>query len=194
VGPSTRSAPRLVAVRSGGGIPTFEDVYRDHVQTVARWVTRLAGPGADPEDLTQEVFLVVDRRLQQFRGDSAVATWLFRIAANVAANDRRKRARRPWWSPARLVVERAVPAAGETPLDRLERHERQALFYAALDRMREEYRRVLVLFELEQLPVCEIAGMLGRTEGNVRVLLHRARAAFLKQAIRQLKRGAWGAP
>jgi RNA polymerase sigma-70 factor (ECF subfamily) len=190
VGPSTRSVPSLVSPRTVGVVPTFDDVYRDHVQAVARWVARLAGPGADAEDLTQEVFLVVDRRLHEFRGDSAVATWLFRIAANVAANDRRKRARRPWWSPARLVADRAAPAPGETPLDRLERRERQALFYDALDRLREEHRRALVLFELEQLPVCDIARLLGRREGNVRVLLHRARAAFLKQVVRELKRGA----
>ena len=59
-----------------------------------------------------------------------------------------------------------------------------------LDRLREDHRRVLVLFELEQLPVREIAQMLGRTEGNVRVLVHRARAAFLKRMIRERKRDA----
>ena len=187
--PSARSAPCLVVADPVvGQALTFEGVYRDHVQTVARWVARLAGRGADVEDLTQEVFVIVDRRLREFRGDSAVATWLFRIAANVAANDRRRRARVPWWKPTRLAVERTLPAPGDTPLERLERRERQSMFYAALDRLREDHRRLLVLFELEQLSTSEIAPMLGRTEGNVRVLLHRARAAFLKSLLRERKR------
>jgi RNA polymerase sigma-70 factor (ECF subfamily) len=117
-----------------------------------------------------------------------VSTWLFRIAANVAANDRRRRAHRPWWKPARLGVAPALSAPGETPLERLEQRERQSMFYEVLDRLREDHRRALVLFELEQLPVSEIAQMLGRTEGSVRVLLHRARAAFLGQMIRAQKR------
>jgi len=66
--------------------------------------------------------------------------------------------------------------------------------YEVLDRLREDHRRALVLFELEQLPVREIAQMLGRTEGNVRVLVHRARAAFLKRMIRERKRGAKETP
>jgi RNA polymerase sigma-70 factor (ECF subfamily) len=195
VSPAIRPAPSLVATRPvAGQARTFDEVYRDHVQNVARWVNRLAGPGADVEDLTQEVFLVVDRRLPEFRGDSAVSTWLFRIAANVAANDRRRRAIRPWWKPVRLAKDHALPISGETPLERLERRERQSLFYEVLDRLREDHRRALVLFELEQLPVREIAQMLGRTEGNVRVLVHRARAAFLKRMIRERKRGAKETP
>ena len=189
--PSARPAPSLVVAGPiAGQDPTFEGVYRDHVQTVARWLTRLAGRGADVEDLTQEVFVIVDRRLREFRGDSAVSTWLFRIAANVAANDRRRRARVPWWKPVRPGLERALPASGDTPLERLERRERQSLFYEVLDRLREDHRRVLVLFELEQLSASEIAPMLGRTESNVRVLLHRARAAFLKSLLRERKRDA----
>jgi RNA polymerase sigma-70 factor (ECF subfamily) len=191
VSPSARSAPSFaVAGFVAGETLTFEGVYRDHVQMVARWVARLAGRGADVEDLTQEVFVIVDRRLREFRGDSAVSTWLFRIAANVAANDRRRRARVPWWNPVRLGLERALPALVDTPLDRLERLERQSMFYEVLDRLREEHRRVLVLFELEQLSTSEIAPMLGRTEGSVRVLLHRARAAFLKGLLRERKRRA----
>lgn len=187
--PNARSAAGLVDPRPVVAQPlAFDGVYRDHVQMVGRWVARLAGPGADVEDLTQEVFLVVDRRLQEFRGESAVATWLFRIAANVAANDRRRRAHRPWWKPSRLGAAPALVAPGDTPLETLEQRERQSMFYETLDRLREDHRRVLVLFELEQLPVSEIAPMLGRTEGNVRVLLHRARAAFLRQMIRAQKR------
>src|SRR5271169_6762086 len=86
--------------------PTIADVYAAHAQTVARWAARLGGPSADVEDVTQEVFLVVNRRLGEFRGDSALPTWLFGITAKVAANERRRRKLRQWWF-------RLVPGVGD---------------------------------------------------------------------------------
>jgi RNA polymerase sigma-70 factor (ECF subfamily) len=160
---------------------TFDEVYRTYAETVARWVTRLGGPGADGEDLTQEVFLVVDRRLPEFRGQSRISTWLFAIAARVTANDRRRRRRRAWWT--RLVPNAGaeVPDAAETPVQELEKRERRAQFYAALDALGEHQRRALVLFELEEMSIAEIAALMGLRAGGVRVLLHRARRSFLKR-------------
>jgi RNA polymerase sigma-70 factor (ECF subfamily) len=160
--------------------PTFADVYAEHAPTVARWATRLGGPAADVEDITQEVFVIVNRRLGEFRGDARLTTWLFGITAKVAANERRRRKLRQWWY--RLVPsagdDAATPADG--PLEQLESRERRALFYQALDRLSERHRRALVLFELEELSVDEVAAHLELRAGTARVLLHRARAAFLK--------------
>jgi RNA polymerase sigma-70 factor, ECF subfamily len=159
----------------------FDAVYQTHVQTVARWVARLGGPGVDVEDLTQEVFVLVNLRLPEFRGASRLTTWLFSITAKLVANDRRRRRTRRWWTRfAPHAVERAV-AAGDTPLEELERRERRTQFYRALEVLNERQRRVLILFELEEMPVSEIAVLTGLRPGNVRVLLHRARAAFLKR-------------
>ena len=159
----------------------FDAVYQAHVQTVARWAARLGGPGADVEDLTQEVFVLVNRRLREFRGESRLSTWLFSITAKIVANDRRRRRIRRWWTRfAPHAVERAVSAT-DTPLEELERRERRTQFYRALDALNERQRRVLILFELEEMPVAEIATLTGLRPGNVRVLLHRARGAFLKR-------------
>src|SRR5262249_44087441 len=51
------------------------DLYRAHAQTVARWASRLGGPAIDVEDVVQEVFLVVQRRLREFRGEAEITTW-----------------------------------------------------------------------------------------------------------------------
>ena len=165
------------------GTLTFASVYAEHAQTVARWASRLGGPAADVEDLTQEIFLVVDRRLADWRGESRLSTWLFGITAKVVANDRRRRRLRALWL--RLVpslVERAPsPAVGA--LEQLEMRERRVLFHRVLDGLGERHRRVLVLFELEGLPTEEIAELMETSVGNVRVLLHRARAAFLKAMV-----------
>jgi RNA polymerase sigma-70 factor (ECF subfamily) len=159
----------------------FDALYQAHVQTVARWVARLGGPGVDVEDLTQEVFVLVNRRLPEFRRESRLTTWLFSITAKIVANDRRRRRTRRWWTRfAPRAVERAV-ATSDTPLEELERRERRTQFYQALEVLNERQRRVLVLFELEEMPISEIAALTGLRPGNVRVLLHRARAAFLKR-------------
>lgn len=159
----------------------FDAVYQAHSQTVARWVARLGGPGVDVEDLTQEVFLLVNRRLSEFRQESRLSTWLFSITAKIVANDRRRRRTRRWWTRfAPHSVEEAV-ATTDTPLEELEKRERRTQFYQALDGLNERQRRALVLFELEEMSIAEISTLTGLRPGNVRVLLHRARAAFLKR-------------
>jgi len=170
---------------------TFDAVYECYAATVARWVARLGGPGPDVEDLTQEIFLVVDRRLSGFRRESRLSTWLFSITAKIVANDRRRRRFRGWL--VRLVPnvgERAVDGA-DTPIERLEKRERCAQFYQALDAVGERQRRALVLFELEDMSIADIADLMGLRPGGVRVLLHRARRRFLKEmTARELDQAA----
>jgi RNA polymerase sigma-70 factor, ECF subfamily len=159
---------------------TFSSIYAEHAQTVARWAARLGGPAADVEDITQEVFLVVNRRLADYRGESLLTTWLFGITAKVTANERRRRKLRELWF--RFVPNAAerAPSPADGALAQLEMRERRVLFHRVLDGLSERHRRVLVLFELEELPVDRIAELMELRPGNVRVLLHRARAAFLK--------------
>lgn len=185
-----RSGPDVARELADDAVPlTFAAVYEAYAATVFRWATRLGGPQADVEDITQEVFVVVDRSLANFRGESRLSTWLFGITAKVAANERRRRKHRRWWF-------RLVPHAGEAssagqassndaafgagPPEELERRERRALFHEALEALNERQRRALVLFELEELSINEVAALMELKPGNVRVLLHRARATFLE--------------
>jgi RNA polymerase sigma-70 factor (ECF subfamily) len=163
--------------------PTFADVYAAHAPTVARWAARLGGPGADVEDMTQEVFVVVNRRLREFRPDGRLSTWLFGITAKVAANERRRRKLRHWWFRLAPGAGDQASAPSDGPLEQLEKRERRMLFYRALDQIGERHRRALVLFELEEMSVEEVAAHLGLRPGNARVVLHRARAAFLKSMV-----------
>jgi RNA polymerase sigma-70 factor (ECF subfamily) len=175
----------LLRARPETGRPSgallFDDVYRAHAQTVGRWLSRLGGPEADVEDLTQEVFVVVVRRLREFRQEGQISTWLFSIAARIAANDRRRRKIRRFWM--RLVPsldDRAAP--GATPSDALEQRERRRHLDQALNRLSERQRRAFVLFELEEMSVAAVAELMGLTAGNTRVLLHRARSTFVRHA------------
>ncbi|HEY7374595.1 MAG TPA: sigma-70 family RNA polymerase sigma factor [Polyangia bacterium] len=188
-GPLATPSPRVTDPLSDGdaskdrvpGEVDFDAVYQAHAQTVARWAARLGGPGVDVEDITQEVFVVADRRLREFRNESGLATWLFSITAKIVANDRRRRRLRHWWLRLTPNAGNDVAAGTDTPLEQLEKRERRRQFYEALDGVGERQRRVLVLFELEGCSIAEIAALTRLRPGNVRVLLHRARAAFLKR-------------
>jgi len=128
------------------------------------------------------VFVVVARRLHEFRQEGQISTWLFSISARIAANDRRRRRTRRLWT--RLVPsldDHPAPASG-TAADALEQRERSRRLHETLDHLSERQRRAFVLFELEELSVAEVAGLMGLTAGNTRVLLHRARAAFTRHA------------
>src|SRR5277367_2379290 len=95
---------------------TLEVVYRDHFEFVYRKATRLGGPGFDAEDASQEVFLIVARKLHTYDGTSLVTTWLYGITFNVVrALRRRLRLRR--------LFERAVEEVPDAPVRSLDRVE-----------------------------------------------------------------------
>jgi RNA polymerase sigma-70 factor, ECF subfamily len=164
--------------------PEFDEIYRDSVDRVARWVRRLAGPGLDVEDLVQEVFLVCHRRLPEFRGEARLSTWLYRITENVVLDRRRTERRRRWLRG--LFGGGEIPgSAVEDPAQSLEGRQAAEVLYRILDALPERSRTLLILFELEGLPGEEIAEMTGTKLSNVWVYLHRARTQ-LRQRVEAL--------
>lgn len=157
---------------------SFDEVYRSHAATVARWVDRLGGPTIDRDDVFQEVFITVNRQLPQFRGESQLSTWLFRITAFVVANHRRSARRRRFWTRDSRPELEALTAPARLADESLEQREASRLVYGALDGLRERYRQVLVLFELEEMSTDDIARVLDCPPSTVRVWLHRARKEF----------------
>ena len=149
-------------LRDAGGAPLdFDAIYRKYGKAVARWAARLGGPGIAVDDVVQEVFLVVCRRLGGFRGDAKVTTWLFRITRQIVRNARRRHRRWSWISRLTKRVESAVPADGPTPLENRERNEAITAFYRLLDGLPDKYRDVIVLHELEAMDTDKIGELLG---------------------------------
>ena len=156
-------------------------LYREHASTVARWAARLGGPAVDPSDVVQEVFLVAQRRLRVFTpGGGQITTWLFRTTEKVVQAARRKHRLRIW-----LARWTGGPAPG-LAADRPDRAKRWSAgqdvetLYRVLDRMPDRERRLLVLFELEEMSTKQIAELTGARLGTVRVWLFRARARFVE--------------
>jgi RNA polymerase sigma-70 factor (ECF subfamily) len=131
---------------------------RSQVDRVWRTLKYLGVRDADLPDAAQEVFLVVHRRLPEFRGDAKVETWIYEIACFTAKAWRRKAATRRDRPPSESLPVIPIDAAQEADLDdarsraRLER---------LLEELPEEQRAVVVLHEIEELPMREVADLLG---------------------------------
>jgi RNA polymerase sigma-70 factor (ECF subfamily) len=166
--------------------PSLAGVYRAHAATVARWAAHLGGPRLDVDDAVHEVFLVVGKRLPEFRGDAKLTTWLYRITERVVRGGRRRERVRRWLTFVRRGdVEQSLSPPRLTPVEELEQRQSRDTVYRILDRLAEKYRRVLVLFELEELSGEEIAALTGVKLATVWVHLHRARALFLAEMNRE---------
>src|SRR5260221_14513517 len=154
-----------------------------------RWASRLGGPQIDAEDVTQEVFLVVHRRLDTLLPDVKPTTWIFAITANVVMAHRR----RSYFSRLvrKLDPHDFLPFAAPvpTPLETIEQRRASAVVYGILNRMTEIQRRALLLFELEGMSTEEIANLMGTTPVATRVRLHRARAEFFRRLSRLSEKG-----
>ncbi len=160
---------------------SLEETYRLHARAVARWAELLGGSGLDHEEIVQEVFLIVDRKLADFRGDAKLTTWLFRITTRVVANHRRRARRRGLWARLTRRLEEITPAPGTSADAGIESEQAARRFRCVLDGLPDRYREVLVMFELEEMSTDEIARVLERPPATVRVWLHRARAEFKRR-------------
>jgi RNA polymerase sigma-70 factor (ECF subfamily) len=179
------AAPAPTPVRAALDVAT---VYGRHADDVARWARRLGGPRIDAEDIVHEVFLVVQRRFHEWRGDAQVTTWLYEITFRVV---RERRSRGWWrrWSTGIIGGDSSgpdgdlakLPFDQPDALDLLQRREAAAALYGILDGIGEKYRTVIVLFELEGLSGEEIATLTGISLANVWIRLHRARQKVLKR-------------
>jgi RNA polymerase sigma-70 factor (ECF subfamily) len=171
------------------GIPrTAEHAYEQYAPWVSRIARRLLGNDADADDVTQDVFVQVVRKLPSFRGEAAFPTWLYRVTVNAAQSYRRNRATRrmrglPEFSDdvrAEDGRQASVRYWLTDPEKRVSDQERHRLLETAIARLPEIYRQVYVLAYVKELPSTKIAGMLGLTLAAVKSRLHRAQLLMRK--------------
>lgn len=168
-----------VALAQRGDVAAFDHLYDEHVDRVHALCLRMTGDPAEAEALTQDVFVQLWRKIGDYRGDSALATWLHRIAVNVVLQSQRSAGRRearvcPVAEPAGLERGAGVPDPTEY-LD-LER---------AIATLPHGARQVLVLHDLEGYTHEEIAHLLGVTTGTTKTQLHRARKLLRERYVHE---------
>lgn len=156
-------------------------IHAEHASFVWLTLQRLGVPHADVEDLLQEVFVVVHRRLSSFDGSAKMTSWLFGICIRVAAAQRR----RAYLRRERSVAELPDPSSdAQTPEESAVVKEAERRLAAVLDRMDLEERALFVMYEIDELSCETIAEMLGVPIGTVYSRLHAARKAFRAELTR----------
>ncbi|MBX3222488.1 MAG: sigma-70 family RNA polymerase sigma factor [Labilithrix sp.] len=181
--PRTSAAPPQALVSL-----ELDDVYREHFAFVWRSARRLGVRDASLDDVVQEVFVIVHRRLGEFEARSSLRTWLFGITLRVARDQRRSAARK---SPECAVDPDTLRASAPGPLEAMEKVDAVRVLYAILDEMDDERREVFVMAELEQMTMPAIAGTLGVNVNTAYARLRAARQAFEAGVARHRARDEW---
>lgn len=179
-----------------GDLAAFEALVERLQPRVYSLARRILGPCPEAEDVTQETFLSVLEHLEQFRGESSVATWVLRIATNHALRVLRKRRGLPTVAlevasgqddqDMPLPHPEYIAQWRDNPEELAHRSEVRQLIKQALAELDDKYRIVFVLRDIEGLSVQETAELLGLTEANVKVRLLRARLQLRERLTRAL--------
>jgi RNA polymerase sigma-70 factor, ECF subfamily len=173
----------------------YDELVRVYSASIYHVAYRMLGDGADASDVVQDIFLKVFRHIGGFKGESALKTWIFKIAFSEILNRLR------WWkrrhryatmsldeppngngSPASDFVADAAP----TPEEVLQSKERENAIQQALGRLSHEHRSIIVLRDIEGFSYNEIADVLGISMGTVKSRLARARGDLKQSLMRYL--------
>lgn len=175
--PSAADAPAPVGVTA----PDFRDVYQANVRPVWRALSAFGVPLADVPDAVQEVFLVVHRRLPDFDGRHKVSTWIHSISVRVAMAARRRAAARR----ETLVEEPADVLAQGDPESDLDARRAMAMLRELLDALDDDKRAVFVLYEVQELPMREVAEAVGCPLQTAYSRYHAARKVIDRELARR---------
>jgi len=161
----------------------FSDIYDEFHEKLSRYLERMVGRN-NAEDLTQEVFLKIDRGLKNFEGKSSLSTWIYRIATNAALDKVQSRSYREDSKTVLLdnmsneletenicVEEESLSAEREAI-----RNEMTECIREFVDKLPADYRTVIILSEIKDLKNQEVADILDLSLDAVKIRLHRARA------------------
>lgn len=160
--------------------PDFASIYDEHVHFVWRSARRLGVADRHLEDVVQEVFVVVHKRLDDFAGRSSVRTWLYGITLHVVRNHRRTTRRKPLHisEEAAIAIDNAPESDRQRPDVVAERRQMRATLHRVLDALPDDLREVLVMAELESMSAPDIAAATGLKTATVYGRLRTARAKF----------------
>lgn len=161
----------------------FDALYRDHVDLIFRYASRLCGEAESAKDLVQETFLNAYRGFKGFRGESQISTWLYTIASRACLRMRRRRKGAPerelsldeFIPTAEGEFRLQIPVEGLSPEEALQNKQLREALDAAIEKLPPKYKMVLVLRDMEGLSAKAVGPILGLNERAVKSRLHRAR-------------------
>src|SRR5713226_5396849 len=176
--PDDASLKEAIRLAQQGEAAAFETIYQLHSRRVYALCLRMSGDPVEAEDLTQEAFLQLFRKIHTFRAESAFSSWMHRLTANIVLMRFRKKRpvpvsleemTRPDDEKDRPTFEIGVPDLRLSGLfDRINLH-------AALEQLPQGYKSMFLLHDVHGYEHNEIASMLGCSVGNSKSQLHKAR-------------------
>ena len=148
----------------------FEELYRQFAPRIYGLACRLSGSRTDGEDLLQEIFLLVHRKLDSFKGEAALGTWVYRLATNCCLDFLRSRQHRLQQASEPLDEAMSIGPVrhGRLPIDRLD-------LERAIASLPPGYRAAFVLHDVEGFDHAEVGRLLGIAEGTSKSQVHKAR-------------------
>jgi RNA polymerase sigma-70 factor, ECF subfamily len=170
VATAREDAVSVLVAREGAAV-TVATVFRDHAPFAWRALRRLGVPEKDVDDVCQEVFVVIHRKLAEFEGRSTIRTWVYGICVRTAS-DYRKRAH------VRHETVTDAPPENVSPRDaheELAQHEARKVLDRILDELDDDKRAVFVLYEIEELTMAEVSEAAGCPLQTAYSRLHAAR-------------------
>lgn len=181
MGTEAKNEDALLQAARAGNRQALSELLLQHQQRVFGFGMKMCGDPEDAKDILQETLLAVVRNLRDFRGGSAVSTWLYTIARSFCI----KKRRRSKFAPEReesLEAEgdrevRAIPDAGRAPDEEIAGRQVERVLESAIGELDPMYREVLVLRDVEGLSAPEVSEVLGISVEAVKSRLHRARVA-----------------
>ncbi len=178
--PEQRTDAELLAAHVAGDPTAFEEIVRRHRDRLWAVALRTTGDPEEAADALQDALISAFRRADQFRGDSAVTTWLHRIVVNASLDRLRRRAVR-FAQPLPDDNDDLPGAVVADPTDHLDRRMTQLVVTAALAELPDDQRNAVLLVDVEGWSVEEAARMLDCPEGTVKSRCFRGRAKLAKR-------------
>ena len=164
----------------------FDDIYNEYHEKLLRYLQRMVGTN-NAEDVTQEVFVKIDKGLKEFKGQSSLSTWVYRIATNAALDRIKSRAHNEECRTVaseeagneteNVCAEEATLSAEREAI----RNEMTECIREFVDKLPDSYRTVIILSELKDLKNQEIAEILDISLDAVKIRLHRARVRLKEE-------------
>jgi RNA polymerase sigma-70 factor (ECF subfamily) len=190
-------ADSLVGRASRGDAAALEELMAQHSGHVYRVAYGITRDHADAEEVTQDVFLSIIRKADEFEGRSTFSTWIYRVATNAALNKRRGKRRE-----IEVPLEEYLPAFtddghrsgdrsylladwSENPEHAALSGETRRVLDQALDTLPPRYRAVIILRDVEELSNEQAAEIMGESVAALKARLHRARMSLREQLTRQ---------
>jgi RNA polymerase sigma-70 factor (ECF subfamily) len=188
--PDSSPVSEVIRLAQQGDAGAFEIIYQQHSGRVYALCLRMLRDPIEAEDLAQDVFMQLLRKIHTFRGESAFSTWLHRLAVNLVLMRLRKK------SPPTVSIDATANLDDETNSPTIDLSARDLLLEGSIDRVALDHsieqlpagsRAIFVLHDIQGYQHREIAEMLGRSEGVSKSQLHRARKR-LRELLHEVQR------